>query len=488
MSIEIITIIAMLVGGSALIRVVGVRGWALPFLGFITGLCTFIIFGMFQAITPLTSNPILTIALTAIVPLLIWGVCVRLGKDVGISLRASIIVVIAFVLAVLLVRESNLVNWHTDSFRYIMTSSLIAGDNYDSVSVNLVTKRMLSVPLIHSPAHLVGEYYLRSVTPLLALSTLGTVAWMLWAGMKRKLNKKTLTVFVIAGLLLLATTNRFVFHAFYINGHLLFGVLVLILAGSSWLLAMNKDVPRKALLTLMAIAIPALVVTRAEASLVAGLALLPLLLSNLVTFRHKAILLGVLGASMVVWQSFSTLIYIREGVDVHVYTYGLLIAGIGVLMAIPLLRWKQLTKHSEQLLWLTEGTLWLTVLLLNLKQPDLLLQSFKSIIQNVLLGSGSWGASFVLLSVLFMGVLLFARMPHQVYLRFAVTTFVPLALLLVLLQEGSYRAGNGDSLNRMWIQVIPLAVVYITAAMAIGQWRIKIDDVKHGVKRLVARK
>ena len=44
------------------------------------------------------------------------------------------------------------------------------------------------------------------------------------------------------------------------------------------------------------------------------------------------------------------------------------------------------------------------------------------------------------------------------------TTFAPVALLLAYFRdEGAYRVGQYDSLNRMFMQVVPLAVLYVVA-------------------------
>jgi hypothetical protein len=488
MNIEIIAILSMLVGGSAVIRVLGIKGWVLPALGFLVGVCIYITIGTIQAITPITTSPLITMLLTALVPLTVWATSYFRGKDVGINARMVALIIIAVVLFVLFFRDANLVNWHTDSFRYVMTGSLVAGENYDSVSVNLVTKRLLSVPLLHAPAVLSGEWYLRSFTPLMALSMLVTMAWFIWTGLKKKFNTKTIITFTILGLLVLAATNRFVFHVFYINGHLLFGALLVLLAASSWLLAMNKEVPRRALLVVQALAIPALVVTRPEAPLVAGLAILPLLLSGVVTYRYKAVLAGTLGVSVVAWQLFTMSVYGTEGSDITVFVYGLLIAGAALLFAIPLLRHKWLSENHKALLWTAEGGLWGAALIVGLREPELILRSLDATFRNVVLNDGSWGLSFIMIAGLFLGLLALTRTPGQIYLRFAVTTFLPLALLLVLLQEGAYRVGDGDSLNRMWMQIIPLAMVYIIVAMIAGQWRFDVSKLKNRAKILVVGK
>jgi hypothetical protein len=487
--VEVLYILSILLGGSALVRSLGIKNWwALPALGFIAGLSIFITVGTVQAITPLTTNPLLTIFLTAGPPLALWVSRLVRGYDVNVNWHTWLTIILAVILAVVFFREANLVNWHTDSFRYIMASTLIATDNYDVVSTNLASKRMLAVPLMHAPANLIGDWYARSVTPLLSASMLIAMAWFVWEGLRKKFNKRVIITFIALGLLLLVSTNRFVFHALYLNGHLLFGALVLIIAGCSWLMATNKELPKKALLTLQLLAIPALVVTRPEASIVAGLAVLPLLMSGIVSWGYKAALLGVLGLSMIVWQGFVATIYAESGASAPFSVYGLLLAGVGAIILIPLLRLKQISKYTKIILVSAEVGLWLALAILASRDIDTLVNSINATIQNVALGSGSWGVAFIALFVLSTGLFLFVKMPNQVYLRFAVTTFLPLVFLLAFLREGAYREGNGDSLNRMWMQIIPLAVVYITAAMIAGEWRFKLSGVKRRLKILTIGK
>ena len=76
---------------------------------------------------------------------------------------------------------------------------------------------------------------------------------------------------------------------------------------------------------------------------------------------------------------------------------------------------------------------------------------------------GRWGASLVILGALVVVALAVSR-GKTAALRFPVTTFAPVALLLAYLRdEGAYRVGQYDSLNRMFIQVVPLAVLYVVA-------------------------
>jgi hypothetical protein len=112
---------------------------------------------------------------------------------------------------------------------------------------------------------------------------------------------------------------------------------------------------------------------------------------------------------------------------------------------------------------------WATVLLLGAREPGIVYRSMIATYRNLVRNEGGWGTS--------------ASDAGQCYsssspsclptaedraLIFTVATFVPLGLLLALLREGEYRVGPGDSLNRMLLHIVPIAVVAI-ALGASGQ-------------------
>jgi hypothetical protein len=145
--------------------------------------------------------------------------------------------------------------------------------------------------------------------------------------------------------------------------------------------------------------------------------------------------------------------------------------GALTILLIPLLRWRPLLARPGRVLLVTEVGLWLALLALAARQPQILYDSVDATVQNVIVGAGSWGASLVILAALVAGVTVYVKAPELVCLRFPVTTFVPLGFLFAYLRETAYRVGDGDSLNRMFIHIVPLAVLYVVAAIGHGHWR-----------------
>lgn len=472
MIVEILSVLTIFIGGCAFGHIVGIRGWPLPALGFVVGTALQVVIGTIQAVAGLPTTPVLTLGFTFGLPVTWWIVARMRGCNLSIRLVPAVITVITVVIVVIVLRQAHLVNWHTDTFRYLMTGSLIYSGNYDAVSLNLLTTRMLSVPLIHAPANLSGELYLRSVVPILAVSTVTILVWLIREGLRNKLTQTQVTLFTAAGVLLLVTNNRFVWNAFYINGHLFFAVLLLLIAGCGWLLVRETNLPQRALLALPLVALPALVVTRPEASLVAGLALLPALVSERIPWRHRAMLLVALGVSMLVWQGFLAFEYVNRGKDIPFSATGLLALGIVAILTVPLLAWRRLGKPLRYIPLLVEIVLWMALLVATIRNPDILYQSVIATVENVVLNAGSWGVSLVVLGMIILGVLALTNAPDRIFLRFPVTSFVPLSLLLAYFRDAAYRVGNGDSLNRMLLHILPLAILFIVSAAGSERWGI----------------
>src|SRR5690606_2503967 len=151
-------------------------------------------------------------------------------------------------------------------------------------------------------AALQGEFYLRSLMPLLALAVIGTFIYAFTSGLATSVGKRERLVFLVVGLAFLVSLNRFVFHAFYLNGHLLLGASVLVIATSMWLVEVNPRRPdAHGLATLSAAAIATGVLARPEGALFLFVLLVPLTMTPSIPLAYKRALLAVLGITMSLW-------------------------------------------------------------------------------------------------------------------------------------------------------------------------------------------
>jgi hypothetical protein len=464
--VELLSVAAVFTGGCLFVRAAGLTGWPVPAFGLLAGICVQVAVGTVQVVTGLPTWPALTLALTAGLPALWWLVRWRRGQVSGLPVPSTVLSLVLLAGAVALLRATNMVKWHIDSYTYLMTSSMLANGSYhDGITPVQATKRLLGVSLLHAPAQLAGEFYLRSITPLLAVATVAALVALFRWGTRDRLPPAHVAGFAVLAVLLLVSSNRFVFSAFYLNGHLLVGALILVLAGCGWLLLTGRYAAAP-LMALQLVAIPALVVTRPEGTILAGLALLPTLLSRAVPLRHRAAALAVLGVTTAGWQASLLWIYRQHEEPVPLSVTGMLAAGVLLAAAAGLL---PRLPQSIRLLWITEAGLWLALGAFALRDPPILVDSVRATVENVVLdgGAGRWGATLVVLAGLVVIAIGFAWRGRETSLRFAVTTFLPVALLLAYLRdEGAYRVGQYDSLNRMFMQVVPVAVLFVVAAFA----------------------
>jgi hypothetical protein len=466
MTAELLVVLLVFGGGCAVMRTAGVRGWGLPPLGFLAGVCLLVGVGFVQVTTGLPTTPYLTLAVVFAVPVGWWIVRWRQGRAAAVPVPLALGWVLAMGGAVAVFRAVNMFKWHPDSITYLMAGRLLAeGDYRSTASTELLTTRVLGVPLLHAPANLGGALYLRSITPLLTAATLLAVVWFLWQARRAGVGYlRFAPVAAFAGLLLL-TNNRVFFSFFYLNGHLLVAACVLLVAASGWLLAAASDpVPRRALMALQILAIPGIVSTRPEGFLIAALVLLPTVLSAHIPRRHRSVVLAAFGGTLLLFAALQVSIFLDRDTRVPVSVAGAALLGVAALAAIPLLGWTVIERRGGWLLAIAEAGIWLALVALAVRAPDTLWTSLHALYRNVFEGTGGYGLSIAALcGLLLLAWLLSPSVPHQAHLRFPLTTFLPFGLVLAYLREGAYRAADADSMNRMIIHVVPLAVLFLFA-------------------------
>lgn len=478
--IEAIAVLVVLIGGCLFVLRAGIGGWAVPALGYVAGTCLLIDVGFIQIISRLPTSPILTLSLTFAAPLC-WWLSGREPRRFPYSALQVAATLLAVVCLVYIFRKANLVGWSNDSLRYLTTSTLIASDSFDLVSRKLLVQRLLAFPILHAPANLAGEFYLRSVGPLLAISGIGLFVWLSLKGLAPRLTYGP-AVFTTLGVLFLVTNNRMVWSAFALFPHLLSAVLILLIAGSGWLIATtrnkaeNDGIHAGALISLQSIAIPALVVARAEGGLMVAIAILPTLLCRGAALKHRAFLLCVFGVSLAAWNLLRLSYLTANRVPSSIL--GPLALAVLSLAAASLLGSRKVREHvtvleerGSLLLVTAEVALWIALAAAAIWNPEILLQSISATKANLLYGAGGWGYSLIILAILVLICAVAARASELAFLRFPVTSFVPLCFLLAYMRDGAYRIGPGDSLNRMWVHLVPLAVLFVVAALSSDRWR-----------------
>lgn len=462
---ELLATWCMVGGGVLAMMAAGLRGWGIIPWGIAAGLCLQVGTVFLQVLTPLPGHPALTLAVVGGGPLA-WYLVRRRTRPLA-AVRPWVAVGTAAGLAALVAfnRAFDTFAYHVDSLEYLGAGALVADDRYaDYASVDTLDKRLLGVTALHLPARLAGEFALESVTPLVALAIIGLVGWALYTRASRDLGAKTGWFFAGLSAIALVTMNRFLFNAVYLNGHLLTALALLMVAVAGWL-ALNRDPESRPALVAAAFALVAIVVTRPEGALLGALALVPVIASPIVEASIRRALLRTLGASVIAWYGFVTID--KASRDIPLGTSGLMaLTGVAALTASFVVGWRWLDARSRAIPYVAELGIWLVLLVFTLRAPSILRESVRALWFNVMGPVGSWGVSFGI--VVLLVVVAAASRPGESFgpLRLAVTTFLPVMFVLAFARGSAYRVGMADSLNRMIIEVVPLAVLFGLAVAA----------------------
>jgi len=469
MIVESAFILSCLVGGSVLIRILGIKGWGVPALGFLVGLCLYVTLGSLLLALSIETSPLLQIALVGILPLAVWYLFLSRGFDVKMNTFYCLVALILSVLLVMFFRQANFINWSVDTLAHLQLGSLIATGNYTATAPERMVQLPLALPIINTPANIIEQYYLRSVVPLIGLSTILTFSWILYTGIRNEMEKKFAVIYTITGAILLLSVNRFIFSSFYINNHILFAGLILIVVGCGWLLTKKisglNDVK---LITLQLIILPTLVLTRPEAPLIVAFSILPTLFIHRLPWKIRRVPLLALGLSTIALQVFLIIQHLDQGASLPFSVIGMLAFGAVCVATAYLVKAEWLKRRFKSIISFTEYGIWISLVFLALINHRSIFKSLNSVTQNLFLGEGSWGLSIIMFIGLMLWLNTTRRAKGSVALRIPITTFVPLMFIIAFLRGGGYRVGNGDSLNRAIVHILPVLVLHVVVLTAIG--------------------
>src|SRR5262245_8536975 len=171
MIVEIIAIFLLMLGGLGLLSAFGFSGWILLPLSLLGGISLYVSISYLQSLTGISSYPVITFGILLCISIL----CIYIGMTRSYRLSVNIIIVAILLTAglfalIIILREINLVvATHPDSLRYLTVGSLIESNNLDWLTAMLVRMRYSSVAILHAPANISGEFYLRTLHPLVGI-------------------------------------------------------------------------------------------------------------------------------------------------------------------------------------------------------------------------------------------------------------------------------------------------------------------------------
>jgi hypothetical protein len=416
------------------------------------------------------------------------GWLVARARDLGLTAALSLLAVVGGWMALVPVAlATQLVHFTPDSFEYVALGGILhATGDVHQVVPRLVETRQLTLPILHGTWPREAGLYLRSLSPLIAISGLVSLAFFGERLLRaRGVTAATRWVLVLGSCVVLATNNRFVWHAFYVNGHLLFGVYVLLILGSGLLLASEpRSRPWPVVLVLASIA--GLVPLRPESWTVAVIVIAPLVVSPAIALRDRRILLGGYGAITLLHQLVTASVFLEGGRGLSAEVAGGIATGALALLAAWMLPRLDGTLRRVPSLLLGHLAVWLLLALLAVRRPGILTDSLEATWAN-LTGEGLWGSSLLLLGAAAAVTLGLRRWPGRSFVAFPLVTFVPLAFVLAVARGSPYRVGDGDSLNRMWVHVLLLAVLGLVLAAASSWPRWPSPRVAEGIDHVHER-
>lgn len=441
-----------------------VDGWIRPAFGLIVGCALAVCSGTLLLALNLLDGPwhllvTMGIAAAALRTLTHIHPATRHTSDVRhglVGLAASLAVTSA-------IRSLGTVSITFDSISYLAGARLIAQDSASIFFLEPLTfqKRMLAVQSLHAP--MVGrEGGAFSLGPLLLLA-IAALSWWMIAQILSTYTRRIRVLLASAAAASIVLTSWILSISVYVNSHILVAALCLAISAlfhPRVSIHLPSDSSRMWIAGLL---VGALVLSRVEGAFLAALLLAPVAVSMRSDRMGSAIPWLWLGVTALVWNSLVLRAFLQTDTQIRLSVLGMFLLAL-VAISVPVLtpRLPRSTRHRS--LSALQVVLWGGVLLYAMIDTAAFTRTVRATLKN-LLWSGGWGPAAVAIALLVLLGLWSSRHGHET-LWFPVTAFVPLGILLGFLRGGPYRVGVGDSLNRMWTHIVPLAVVFGTVAVA----------------------
>lgn len=421
--------------------------------GYVLSSLVLVLFGAFSTVAALSLALV-----SAIIAMLLTAKAVaipRLGLVAATTAGMTTLVVVVTNL-VTLPQASN------DTVDYLTTAAVLErlGDLSTITSIQLL-KRQLGAPLLQTVGSLTGNGYGNFLVPLIGLATLGLTAWFLHGVLVRVgLNPKHRRRVVVSSVVFLLVSNRFLHGLFYINGHMLFAGLLLGAVSLCWFALEDRSPSNIAVAGLF---LAALVPLRAEAVMVAIVFLIPILVSG-IDQRARWVLIGPFVAASIVWYGLVLPSYVDSSdLTLTGPVFANLIGAAMLTALVAALGVPTWHKYHRWLPWMVGGGVIGFVALAAVSDSYLVTRTLSMTARNIV-HFGLWGSLVLVLAIL-VGLSMWAvRLPNQGVWVYALPTYAALVIALAYIRDAPYRLGWGDSGNRMWLHVIPIAVVAVFAA------------------------
>jgi hypothetical protein len=445
-----------------------IPAWGAVFLAPIVSTALFVLTGLALVSVSMFSVE-MSVGLVSIVALAVFVMCI-LRRSVTLwwlvwSVGGAVIIAVVVTVVTL---QVPMVRLTTDSFHYLMSSgALVRSGTLEGVADIFLLKRQLATPLLHTLGVETGRGYVSFWTPLLGVATFGTLTWLAQAGLRAMaVPRRWQWTLLISALAFSLTSNRVMYHFFYINGHMLFASLLLVGVGLGWMAVRTGS---WALLLPASLAFAALVPLRAESVIVAGAFLVVFVSSLEIPLRWRWVLLGPILVSTLLWDgwvlprllSSTSLELLKSPLGDLAVVAGL----VAVLLASSI---PSLSRILRVVPLVALGALAGLLAVLVLRDPQVMLDTIIGM-SSAITTTGFWGTFWLVVPVLFVAGAIIG-FPNDRYMILGLLAFALILPILAYLRGAPFGDHLGDSANRMVMHVAPLLilVIVLSAGRAAG--------------------
>jgi hypothetical protein len=273
------------------------------------------------------------------------------------------------------------------------------------------------------------------------------------------------------------TTNRVMFHFFYINGHILFAALLLGAVGLGWLAVRTRS---WILLLPASMMFGALIPLRAESAIVVGVFLFTFLSSQEIPLRWRWALLAPSVVATLIWDGWVLPHLLSESsLALMKSPLSELAVVAGLILLVTVSSVKEFRKIALAMPWMLLGSLVVLLGVLVWRDPQIMSDTLVGM-SSAMTATGRWSTFWLVVPFLFFGAVIIG-FPRDRYVVFGVFAFTLVIPILAYLRGARFHEGSGDSANRMLMHVVPLLilVVILAAGKAEGLMERGVRGVSH---------
>lgn len=486
--LEAVHLVALLAVGSVVVRREGGWGAARPAVALLAGISLHVVVGGAVVAAVAFGAPAPPWLVTPALVLL-GAFAARAATRSGPSRNVSSwrfpeprMAVAAVVLALLAVgvRALRLASIGPDAVEYLAGARLLGLGAADLLvtAPSYLERRSVALQVLHAPLAALDLGGAFALGPAALLAVLLLVAVLVDRLAAAQVDPPWPRRLAVLAVLSLVTLERVLSAATRGNGHqIVAGVVLLVVAAGLFATGprgagSTPARPRDAAI-LAALAVGALVLLRPEGALLGLLLLVPTAASLGRTDVLDRWPWYGLGAVTVAWQSALIAVHATVGVEVGARNLLQLVLGAAALAA-PALVGRAPVRLRRLVPIAAAAVLGAALVAHAILAPHVLRRSVGATAIN-LVDEGRWGGAFPILAVLVLVAVLAevrARLrgeppdPAWSRVRFPVVAFPVFGILLGLLRDAPFRIGPADSLNRMWLHVVPLVVLVVASGLS----------------------